>query len=518
MDLKPTKIVLSTTIFLFLITQSAWANQTYRLIQRSTTGRTIILNVGSLDGVRDNDVATVLKKNPLGKMDYYTELVAQCKSIKVLNNRSIWFCFKLFKEKLLRKGKAYLVGEQSKLMRGRKKPSVKRRKIVTKKGNEAKSLKDYFRGTDEDYLTRNDYSFTKQERLKNNIGHTDYDFEVIDFSSWDAAPSKLFDYMESQVVRGRKFYPKDIYTSPRQSEFLARRNLDTYEKMIVNYLEKVNDPNFSYKELYYEKLGDDNPYRNIQSNGIRLSTYDLMKNEQKERLRKTRATYRKLLTQGPNWSDEYSDEDLERLIYEKGIMDEEERRRILVARKHSYQITASMGFNMVNNENVTDTTNTEQFKIAFELGYEYYLARRYPRLEDFTFELSFRGNQDAYSIGDSNAVATEYSLNNSVYWYPWFKPNVVEENLFFFGLSFRFFGRTNLDIPANGEQGIYSVSSVPGIRAGVKYNFRSNWGLRVLASYENLVMTRIERNFVGDLPESLNATDMKVSFGVSYFH
>ena len=238
----------------------------------------------------------------------------------------------------------------------------------------------------------------------------------------------------------------------------------------------------------------------------------------KKRLRETRETYRKLLAQGPNWSDEYSDSDLERLIYEKGIMDEEERRRVLVARKHTYQITASMGFNMVNNENATDTTNTEQFKIAFELGYEYYLARRYPKLEAFTFELSLRGNQDAYSIGNSNAVASEYSLNNSVYWYPWLKPNVVEENLFFFGLSFRFFGRTNLDIPANGEQGIYSVSSVPGVRAGVKYNFRSNWGLRVLASYENLVMTRIERNFVGDLPESLNATDMKVSFGVSYFH
>ena len=265
-----------------MITPTAWANQTYRLLQRSTTGRTILLNVGSLDGVRDNDVATVLKKLPLGKMDYFTELVAQCKAIKVLNNRSLWFCFKLFKEKFLRKGEDYLVGEQSKLMRGRKKPTVKRRKIITKKGGEAKSLKDYFRGTDEDYLTRNDQSFIKQEKIKNNIGHTDYDFEVIDFSNWDAAPSKLFDYMESQVLRGKKFYPKDIYTSPRQTEFLAKRNLDTYEKMIVNYLEKVNDPTFSYRELYYDKLGDDNPYRAFQSNGIRLSSYDLMRNEQKK--------------------------------------------------------------------------------------------------------------------------------------------------------------------------------------------------------------------------------------------
>lgn len=507
-----------TIFFALILAQLSWADLTYRVMQRSTTGRTVVLNMGSLDGLRDNDVATLLLKKPQGKMDYYTELVAQCKVVKVLNNRSVWFCFKLYNEKLLEKGLPYFVGSQEALMKGRKVPSVKRRKLISNSSNTGKTLKDYFKGNNEDFLTRNDENFIEQERLKQNIGHTDFDFEVIDLSRWEAAPTQIFDQLSAEAYRGRKFYPTDIYTSPGQSDFLKRRNLDTYEKMIVNYLQKVNDPNFSYKNLYYEQLPSNNPYASVIKNGVDMTTFTQMNNAKKEKLRQTRDLYRQKLTKGPNWSDEYSDEDLERLIFEKGIMDEEERRRILVARKYSYQLTASMGFNMVNNENVTDITNTQEFKISFDIGYEYYMARRYPKLENVTFELSARRNQDAYSIGSSNAVATEISFANAIHWYPWLKPNIVEENLFFFGLSFRFFGRANLDIPATSEQGIYSVSSIPGLRAGVKYNFKSNFGLRVLASFENLVLDRIERNFVGNLPESLNATDMKVSFGVSYYH
>lgn len=137
-------------------------------------------------------------------------------------------------------------------------------------------------------------------------------------------------------------------------------------------------------------------------------------------------------------------------------------------------------------------------------------------MEHFTFELSARYNRDAYSVGSVNAVATEFSSAMGMSWYPFLKPNSIEENLFFIGAGYRY-GRSNLVIDSLGEEGVYSVTSLPTFHGGVKYNFRSGFGIRLMFSYAKLNLTRIERNFVDTLPESVDGDDIKVTFGVSLY-
>jgi hypothetical protein len=507
-------LVLCVLTILTTISQHSQANQTFKTLEKSTTGRTIVLNIGSLDGIKDKDEITILKNTPNVQSKYTTKLVAKAVAIKVLNNRSVWFCYKIFNRKLLKKNHKYILTSQEQLLRGRAAPSLKRRKIIAQNGKAKKSLKDYFKGFNEKKLVKKGDVYIKGKKISHSKGHTDADFELVDISEWTDGPAKLFERMEAGLLKQRKFFPKDLYTSPYQSEFLLRRNLDTYEKMIVNYLVRVNDPNFNYDDFYYDQiLDDENPY--FKKND-RNSLYSEVKEDRRKEIQAKRKLYRKLLTKGADWSNEYSDEDLSRLIYEKGIMDEEDRRRVIIARKHTYQITGYFGFNMIDNENSTDPYNTVDFKYELGVAVEYYMAKRYPKMQFFTAEFAMRLNSDAYSIGDLNAVAQEYSALGALNWYPFLLPNTIEENLFYFGISMRY-GISNLSIPEQSEEGVYSLTSLPGFRVGVKYNFRSGFGIRVLLSYEKLDLSRIERNIVNDLPELVEADDLKLSIGASYY-
>ena len=61
------------------------------------------------------------------------------------NKTSVWFLFEIYDKKLLVKKDPYIVTTQSYMLKGRRTPKVKRRKIVADKKKYAQMIKNYFK-------------------------------------------------------------------------------------------------------------------------------------------------------------------------------------------------------------------------------------------------------------------------------------------------------------------------------------------------------------------------------------
>jgi len=392
---------------------------------------------------------------------------------------------------------------------------IKLKKVIAHPEQQADIVKDFHHGYDKSRLVKKDKEFEKTQTLGIVQKEMDQDFEIVDIGQWEGFKDELWKKMEQDAFSSTKFTGKPIYDGPSRADFMAKKDLDTYEKLMVNYLLKVNSPGFTYESLYYNKAEDANSLLANQK-PLTLNAVEQAKLEAQNKKISDREYYRKLLANGQAWSDEYSDEDLSRIIYERGVLDEQERRQLVISRRHSYEFFLNSGMNFVNNETPADPENSQQYKVSFGASLEYNLAKRYSFMESFTSEVEMRLSNDGYAIVDTNAQSFEFSFAGALNWYPFLPPNSIEENLFFFGVGFRY-GRAKLSVVNVGEQGLYALSSFPSIRAGVKYNFRNRFGLRLMTSFETLSLSRIERNVVNILPENLTATDVRLTASVAYF-
>lgn len=227
--------------------------------------------------------------------------------------------------------------------------------------------------------------------------------------------------------------------------------------------------------------------------------------------------YEDLLSKGESWSDEYSDEELGELLYNVGAVKEKERRQTFAAQHFNYQLYGSFGLNLVNNENLGDRENTQQSKYDVEGAFEWYLFKKIEELNQFSLEFSARRSTDAFTTGEYNATSVEYSGAFHLNWHPFYSPNVLERNIVYLGILFRY-GLARHEIGSLGETGNYQVFTFPGFRGGVKYNFSNGFGVRAGAALENIVSDRLVRTSdEGELPDRIDHLEGKLSIGLSRF-
>ena len=173
---------------------------------------------------------------------------------------------------------------------------------------------------------------------------------------------------------------------------------------------------------------------------------------------------------------------------------------------------------MKDNESALDPTHGRAQKTDMSLAMEFHLFKRYPTMERFTIEWALRRAFDAVAVHDGlDAVSSEWSGALSLDYYPFVSPGISQTNIFFVGTTVRM-GRTKLHAPGDNSQAVYNANSFLGLRSGIKYNFESGFGVRLMASYENLNLDKTEANNVGNnLPDIINYGELKFSAGMTYF-
>lgn len=494
-------MIRSVVIFLLFVTHAHSAGDyVVELMQVSKSGKTLFLNKGSANKLAQGEYGVLIKKTILSDKKFIFKPVAKLKLLKLFTHKSIWVAYEVFIPKLLQANERLILFSESELLAGRRKLDIKRTTLVTNK-DVTTEVRDFM--LEGDNLAKKDGGYIVVSETHKAQKHYDKDVELVDIEKWE---NKLGD---------EKVFGTAIYKSPYAADFSQRRRVQSFEKMAVAFLNKYNDPNFSREKIYGKQVRDQFGY--LSSDPVRENADQLSDDEVEKKRLADEKLLKSLKAGGEGWSKAYTNEQLKNVLGKLSIAKEKERRKGIISQKFSFQTFFGAGLNLVNNENINDAETTEQSRIDFEVGIEGYLLDRLRDFEKVTFEFSFRRANDAFFGGDLNVESIETSIAAHLNWYPFFNPNVIGQHIVYFGILYRY-GFATLANNTSDESGNYRLSSFPGLRASVKYNFENSFGYRVHFGFENISVDKIDTDVTsGNLPARAGYIDAKINLSISRF-
>lgn len=486
--------------FLMLLVTQAFALNEARLLNLSRSGQTVLFNLGIHDGVREGDYAVIVKEiRPIeGTRDLRIVPVAKARNIKINPDSSVWIIYKSYDAELLVKGQAFLILSETEMLKGRRDPRLGRITVVTPKEKTTENVMNVMTD-DRDRLGK-----LKDKYAPNEIAHEPtplYDDE-----------GKLIDVGVWEDVKGKK-YPTALYKSPNKLEYRRELRLATFEKLVTGYLRKVNEPDFSYERFYDEQMKDE--FTGVFRKNSNFDTeYRSFLREQSALATDEAKLFRKILERGGTWSEDYSDEELRDTLTNVSVLQEIDRRAYVIAKPNRHNLSFDYGFFLNNSQNNTDTQIGS--RQSWEVQYEFIPFVKHPTLERFTFFGGGRLSNNGFEANNANAEFSEKSLVAGARWYPFYTPYMIEAPVIFLGIYGRT-GTAQAKSPTFGDRANYTLYSLPGIQAGLRYNIRSGLGLRITGSVETLQMERYQFDRFGSkLPDRQNLVEARTGIALVY--
>ena len=488
-------------VLLVVITASAWGLSGARLLSQSGSGQTAVFNLGIHDGVTEGDYAVIVKEiRPLDGRDLRLVPVAKARNIKINTGNSVWILYKIYDRELMIKGQTYLILSESNLLQGRRDPRFGRISVITQKDKAAFEAQQIL-SNDKDRIAKLKDQYPEIEPMHKSEVRTDDDGTLVDVEGW------------------RKFkdnkYRTALYKSPYQDDFRRELRLVTFEKIVTAYLKKVNEPGFSYDKFYDEQMKSQ--FANEFRQRSNFSTeYETFLSNQAQKAVSDAKLYRTILEKGDAWSQDFSDEELRVVMNEVSVLQEKDRRSFVVANPNRYSVYLGYGMTFNDAQTEKDAAYRRDGRYSVDLDFEGVPFLKHETLERFTLNTSFRINKTAFESEDKNAALDEMSFTAGINWYPLYSPYAVESPAIFLGTYIRS-GWASVESPSANEKSNYTLLSLPGFRAGMKYNFKNNVGLRVALSMETLNLDRYEQSkFQAVLPEQAHVFEGKMNFALAY--
>jgi hypothetical protein len=490
-------------LLLMLIVKSAFSQSTApieaRLLNQSTSGQTIIFNLGEHDNVRAGDFAIVLKKVRGNNVrDLRVVPAARARVVKVNTDSSVWILYKLIDPKLMKKGDKYLVMTETQALRGRLIPSVQETTIISSK-NESKEVTKSAIVHDRNRIAKLADKYGGAANLHGPEERSDKTFDLLTVEEWEKNKGDA--------------YRTALYRSPDREEFRRQFRLETFEKLVTGYLKKVNDPDFSYDAFYEEQMRDNFSNEFRKSSAMQTEYKNFLADQQLSRSADAKL-YRSILEKGESWSEDFSDEELRDRLQGVSVLQENDRRLFISSKPNRYMLNFDYGKHFTDSQESEDavTKRTQRFTVG--ANFELVPFLRHPKLERFTLDIGGRVNKNAFEYGGTNAHYNEVSGSLGANWYPLYAPYTVQAPVLFLGTYIRT-GTANAMGVRSNEKANYTVYSFPGFRGGLKYMIKSNFGLRIAVSMETLNMDQYESSEVnGALPASTKLVEGKADVGL----
>lgn len=490
-----------TTFLLLVIVSPVWGMLEARLVGLSTSGKTVVLNLGKADKLIVGEHAVLVQQvRDLDEKDLRVIPIARAKNLKINSDQSVWVLYKIYDAKALTKGQKFMVFTESTSTKGRRDIETTKTSLVSPKDETAPFAKMNL-NMDEDRLAKKRQEYVEIGKMHGPEVRMDKDAELLDLEEWEKNKDAQ--------------YRTSIYKSPSKTDFERNFRLATFEKLVTGYLKKVNDPNFNYDVFYENQMRENyaNEFRKKPSVPNEYEDYRLLENVQAENDAKL---YRSLLEKGDRWSEDFSDEELGKTLNRVSILQERDRRNIVVSIPKRYALGFEYGVPLTDAQTEKDTAYRRDSRYSMELGLEVVPIIKHPTLERFTLDASFRVNKTAISNNNLNADVNETSVALGANWYPLYNSYTVEAPLVFLGAFIRS-GYANVTSPSANEKANYTVLSIPGFRAGFRYLMRNQFGIKVVATMESIRLSQYEDSkFDSNLPENSTLVEGKVGVGLTY--
>ena len=484
------------------MSQLSIARDVVRVVERTKSGKLVRLNMGKTS-LEAEEVALLVmltkQKTEYIKHPYRYVPVAKVQLVKAGERNSLWFLDNKRKIpfNVLKVGASYLLLRKSDFLKKRVPYKSSRRLVVTNKGRTL---------SDEEVLFRKN----RKQELQNIKLHSQAwnrleQFEVIDIAKWkeNRRSEPWINPQYESLFADKLIRKSDDVNLPEY------KNLETYEKMLVAYLKKINDPKLTWEERY---ALEDSFIKSKRNPDLVIGLNEKMASKEANE----RVELQKKL-EGQGWTQNYSKEEMRDWVEKYGAISEIETREEVDRYSLQGGYHFSIGFNMIDNELESDFANSRGLKINIEGTYEWFIFRTSNNwLKDISLEFGLRYALDGVSTGAANALTVETSFSARAFWYP-ISPFRMNKNIYFLGVGARL-GFAGLTVERTNEEGTYNVVGL-GIFGGYRYNFLSGWGMRVLVSLEPGGFQSSSRSEpIVHLQESISATDLRVQLGLSYVY
>lgn len=495
------KGILIVLVLLIVTVTPVWSLSGARLLGQSKSGQTALFNLGVHDGVVEGDFAVIVKEiRSLETRDLRLIPVAKAKNIKVSTQNSVWILYKFYDAELMVKGQKYLILTESQMLRGRRDPRFGRISVVTEKDRVAFQTQQTL-SEDKDRLSKLKSLYPEIATLHEKEPRNDLDGDLIDVDVW------------KNVEQDK--YRTALYKSPHETDFRRELRLSTFEKMVTAYLKKVNDPKFNYDEFYEDQM------RSEFTNEFRVKSsfnteYEQFLSYQAQKAVGDAKLYRSILEKGESWSEDFSDEELKVVLNEVSVLQEKDRRQYVIADPRRYTAYIAYGMSFTDAQTEKDPGYRRDGRYSVELDFEGTPLIRHEVLERFTLNGTFRINKTALESESRNASVDELSLSAGLNWYPLYPPHAIEAAAVFVGTYIRS-GTASVEAPSVDEKSNYTLLTLPGLRAGIKYNFLNKVGLRIAVNLETMKLDRYEQSkFNSVLPDQATLVEGKMNFALAY--
>ena len=270
-------------ISLIVMISGAWALTEARLLSQSSSGQTVVFNLGMHDGIKDGDYAVIVKQiRSADARDLRVIPVARARNVKINSDSSVWILYKIFDQELLVKGDKFNVLTESNMLSGRRTPRLGRTVVVSSKKDLAKNARNA-ESNEQNTLGRLKDKYEVMENTHEVPVISDNDADLIDLEIWE----------ENKNSRFRS----SIYKSANKPEFRRQLRLATFEKMVTAYLDRVNDPDFSY-DRFYEKQRKSIHANEFSAHGNTDSEYNRFLRKESHKTTADAKLYRSILKKG----------------------------------------------------------------------------------------------------------------------------------------------------------------------------------------------------------------------------
>lgn len=497
--------ILSLCFFLFasIITHA----KSFKIIETSNSKKSLILDVGDLQGVKTNDEGFFYSQDGIDSPKL--EKIAKGRAIKVQSGHSYWFLTEIYKSDFIIPNNRLIFFGFNETLQGRKTFKLKKKLIVLNPNAD----------TSIDQLSYKSDQFNKTKPLVKTEFPIESDKQITSTTIWENDGSRLLEEGGKEVpIKKIAEFEDDLDLAAINKEFKD----DIMGSTTQGSVDKVNRSRGGLKGIYRDQKRDPH-VRLLKKKGWTSSVYEKYHYDRRDDVLVNPKAKAKIEREGPLWSAEMNDVQLRNFFMSNGLAEEKRRQDHSLKNRKGHEVFVRYAWNTTDNTSESDPTNQGQ-GYSLVIGYDFHLMRAVESLESWSLDFFWEQGVDYYDLGNINAKGQIALIGGYLNYYFYNLPSTIKQFIWFFGGGLKF-GSAKLENDELSQDYSYQAQVFPSYQLGIKYRFdpgdevdegaQIGLGLSFLVQLSLMSLSTSDQ-LVDDISGSIEAEETKFSFGINF--
>jgi len=446
-----------------------------KVLKVSTSGRSIIIDKGKLEGVALGDWARFIFQSGNPENPKLSD-VAVAEAISVVDDQSYWIIHERSASanayEQLKGGGHLLFAKANDILNGRRpfKTLAKTSYTSTENLQQVNELEKEDETVHGPGIIKHDKDYEVLDSLKEPVDISEHDLERTEFRPATLKQNKKGEldekYIEAVGTELNEIAVEEVMPeTAKQKEMAKKRVFHSTESGVIK---KINAQKHGLAEMYNDARHDPNA-RIFSDHSVEKSVFEQHQYDNQQKKMISPQVYKKIKMGGPLWSADLTDSGLRRYFIQSGLESEFQRQKRALENKESHEILIRFSQGMVDNTNANDGNYRAMYK-GLGLGYEFHLMKVKDTLERWSIELGYESASGFYDIGNQNAKGSETTWKGMLNYYFYNLPSAIQTFTWYLGTGIAT-GNAKINSVNLSQSYDYQILSLKYAQLGMKYRF-----------------------------------------------